>query len=456
MTIGGTPQHILVYGLGRSGLAVATLADRQGHQIRWFDQDQDGPTAQEAIARGWPLEAQPALAHVDVCIAAPGVRWDHPDLVTLRERGTEVIGEIEWVARTTSVPMIGVTGTAGKGTVTRWTEAMLKSASIPASAGGNLDPALSALVHDDLTPKHWFVVEVSSFQLERSPTLHPRVAVITRLGRDHLDRHGDVAHYHAIKRRLLENLTENDVAVLNADDPVQASWFDTAATVHGYSASGEHAAAATIRHGRIVVHEHDLGPIDQLTPQGQHQRENLLAACLAAYAAGATPEAIQRCIPTLDVAAHRHELIAERCGVRFVNDSVASRELAVRAALEAATPPIAWIVGGRDKGSTPEALRDMIPGRVHHMYGIGEAGAAFTSAWSDLAPATVNREPSGREALRQVVREAATMLRDAGGGTVLLAPLAASFDQFKGYEDRGNTFREVVHDLLEEDAWTAC
>ncbi|MDZ7707776.1 MAG: UDP-N-acetylmuramoyl-L-alanine--D-glutamate ligase [Trueperaceae bacterium] len=445
-------MKVLLYGLGRSGLAAGRLLHRQGHEPVWYDQHLEGAGVLEARRAGWRWADDPLASGADLCIAAPGVPIDHPDLVRLRAAGTETIGEVEWVARTVDAPILGVTGTAGKGTVTRWTEAMLHAAGIDAVAGGNLDPALSAVAEPGL----WLVTELSSFQLERCPTLHPRVAVVTVLGRDHLDRHGDLATYHALKRSLLTHLGPDDTAVLNADDPLQDAWGrDTPARVARYGLTSP-TAYARIDVGRVLLGDHDLGPVSALGPPGRHQRSNLLAAAAAAEAAGADPDAIAATIPTLTSAPGRHELVTESCGVRFVDDSIATRELAVAAALEAATPPIAWIVGGRDKGADPDAVRTLVPGRVAQLIGIGEAGPRFVQAFAQEAPGRIVPDADGRAAMAAAVRIGAETVRARGGGTVLLAPLAASFDQFRDHEARGRAFRDAVLALAGEVPWTAC
>lgn len=443
-------MRVLLYGLGRSGLAAGRLLARQGHCPSWFDRREEGDDLHAAEAAGWPRVRDPLAAGAELVIAAPGVPIDHPDLAALRAAGLETIGEVEWVARSVDAPIVGVTGTAGKGTVTRWTETLLRAGGLEAVAGGNLDPALAAVA----APGRWLVAELSSFQLERCPTLHPRIAVVTVLGRDHLDRHGTVERYHAVKRRVLALLGGDDVAILNADDPAQDAWAaGTPARVVRVSTDGR-PAYARLEDGRFRLGGYDLGPESALGPPGRHQRANLLAAAAAAEAAGVPPAAIANVIPRLATAPGRHERVAERCGVRFVDDSIATRELAVAAALEAAEPPIAWIVGGRDKGADPDGVRARVAGRVAEVIGIGEAGARFVATFGDLAPGHVIGAPDGREAMTLAVRRGATTLRGAGGGTLLLAPLAASFDQFRDHEGRGRAFRDAVAALLEEDPWT--
>ncbi|MDZ7802130.1 MAG: UDP-N-acetylmuramoyl-L-alanine--D-glutamate ligase [Trueperaceae bacterium] len=444
-------MRVLVYGLGRSGLAVARLAARQGHQVAYADRRDAGEDIAAAAAEGFVRVPEPAAARADLCIAAPGVPIDHPDLRALRARGTETIGEVEWVARTVDAPMVGITGTAGKGTVTRWTHAIMQRAGMDPVAGGNLGPALAAVA----TPGRWQVAELSSFQLERCPTLSPDVAVVTNLGRDHLDRHGSVDAYHAVKRRITDNLRSSSTLILNADDPAMAAWAEgTPARVVTFSVRGAE-ARARLAGGRLWLGPHDLGPEDALRAPGLHQRANLLAAALAAEAAGVPPATVRDAIPTLTPLPGRHALVAARGGVRFVNDSIATRELAVAASLEAATPPVAWIAGGRDKGADVTALRPLVRERVAVLLGIGEAGPALVDAFADLVPTERIDDADGPTAMAKAVRRGAAWLHP-GGGTVLLAPLAASFDQFADYQARGRAFEDAVDQVLKEAPWTAC
>ena len=448
-----TPEPpVLLYGLGRSGFEAGRLVARQGRAVVWYDAAPDGPAQREAASAGWARTDDPLATAAAVCIAAPGVPIDHPHLRALREAGVETIGEVEWVHRTVDAPIIGVTGTAGKGEVTRWIRDLLVASGRPAEAGGNLGPALAAVA----APGRWLATELSSFMLERCPTLRPRIAAVTVLGRDHLDRHGTVAAYHALKRRLLANLGPDDVAILNADDPAQRDWHENVpARIVRTSADGR-PVHARIERDRFMLGAHDLGPTDALRLPGRHRRANLLTAAAAAEAAGAEPDALRDAVPTLTGQAGRNETIACRLGVRFVEDSIATRELAVDAALEAAEPPIVWIAGGRDKGADPEAVAHRLPGRALHLIGIGETGPALVAALRDRVPGSAFDDPDGRASMRRAVREGAERLRAAGGGTLLLAPLASSFDRYRDHEDRGAAFREAVEELLQEEPWTGC
>lgn len=440
---------VLVYGLGRSGLAAARLAHRQGHRVIWFERRADGPDVREAHAHGWPRCDDPARVHADVCIAAPGVPIDHPDLEALRARGLETIGEVEWVHRTVDAPLLGVTGTAGKGTVTALLAHLLREGGLDAVAGGNLDPALAEVAE----PGRWLVTELSSFQLERCPTLKPRVAVVLNLGRDHLDRHGSVAAYHRAKRAIIAQLGPEDAFVFDADDAVLAEWADgSAGRALGFAL--ERPAAAGERDGWLHLHGEALLPVAELPGQGRHHRANALAAALAAFDVGVPREAIRRGLRGFEGLPGRHALVAERAGVRFVDDSIATRELSVAAALEASRPPVAWIAGGVDKGAELAPLEALVREKVALFVGVGASGPDFAARVRPWCPVHVVREADGAVALREAVARARAAL-GTRGGTVLLAPLAASFDQFDDYAHRGRAFGAAVRAELEDPSWTA-
>ena len=455
-------MRLLVYGLGRSGGAVVRRACAAGSTVGFVDERPVGADVDEALALGAERVADVAAWPADLCVAAPGVPIDHPDLERLRVLGTEVIGEVEWMARAMPARIVGVTGTAGKGSVTRWLTDLLLAAGVDALAGGNLDPALAAVARPDAT----WVVELSSFQLERCPTLRPDVAVILNLGVDHLDRHGDVATYHAAKRTLLANLGPEQAFVFDAGDATLRRWaaatparllpFATSAhAVEQLRAELGIACAASVHVQDDVLRLGDtpLLRATELRVQGRHQHANALAVALVARDLGLGAEAIASGLGAFPGLAGRYTEIGRLAGVRFVDDSIATRELAVAAALETTQAPVVWIAGGVDKGADVEVLAGLVAERVTLMLGIGASGAALcerVGAWTRSERIDAS---DGREALRQAVRRAWEVLSSEHGaaGSVLLAPLAASFDQFRDYRDRGDAFRAaiaaLVHDL---------
>ena len=456
---GGADAAVLVYGLGRSGLAAARLAARQGHAIEFFERRQDGADVEAALAVGARRLGDPLRGRARVCIAAPGVAWDHPDLTVLRERGVEVIGEVEWVWRTIDATYVGVTGTAGKGTTTRWIADTLASAGIDAVAGGNIDPALAEVARPGAT----LVTEMSSFQLERCPTFRPAVAVVLNLGEDHIDRHGSVAAYHAAKHNLVRNLGPGDVFVFNDDDAVARAWAsDSRATTRGFSLEHTADAALDRERGLLLLDGEPLQGVDALQVIGDHQVANALAVALACRALGVGTLQLAAALASFTGLPGRYAHAGRVGDVSFIEDSIATRPLAVRAALAATPGPLVWIAGGQAKGADVSGLHALVGERVALLLGVGDAGPAFADAFAPDTHTRVVDERDGRRAMERAVREAhAYLLRHHGGsGCVLLAPLAASFDQFKDYTDRARAFRDAVEALArdqrrtEEARWT--
>jgi UDP-N-acetylmuramoylalanine--D-glutamate ligase len=442
--------RVLVYGLGRSGMAVSRLLKRQGHEVVFYDAKPEPEQLLELTRLGFEAAADPQGADADICIAAPGVPWQHPDLVALRARGIETIGEVEWVSRTIPATMAGITGTAGKTTVTCWLTEVLQGAGLEARAGGNVDPALSEVAAPGIT----LVTELSSFMLERCPSIKPKVAVLLNLGVDHLDRHGSVAAYHAAKRNLLKNMDANDVFVYNADDPILREWAGACpATTWGYSLKRQ--AEASLLGDMLLLFGERLVSARELKLKGKHNLGNALAVALAASALGVAKGAIVPGLRDFSGVPGRYSVVAEIAGVTFIEDSIATRSLAVKAALEATPAPIVWIGGGLDKGADFEPVEALVREKVVLFIGVGAAGPYFAERLATLTETAVCAGPSGQEALASACRKALATLRAQGGGTVLLSPLAASFDQFRDYAERARVFREVVMALKEEAlAWT--
>lgn len=506
---GETGKPILVYGLGRSGKAVCRLLAAQGQAFVVMDERvaKDPEAARDDVALVTALGGTLVGTHlpaaisagvispsaISTCIAAPGVPWQHPDLVTLRAGGMETIGEVEWVYRTLIAPaklagsdvmFIGITGTAGKTSTTHWTHMLLEHAGKRAFTGGNTGTALADVVLDAgfvANPRALagvtLVTELSSFQLERCPQLRPDIAVILNLGVDHIDRHGNVRDYHLAKKNLLNNLTAEDTFIYNADDPKLAAWAkETPARALGFSSTQQpvhhvdtmvspvrvspvRVSPASRYHayqqeGRLWLEQHPLLDTSELNVQGSHQHHNALAVALVGQVCGLARDTIKQGLQVFMGVPGRYAQVADIAGVRFVEDSIATRTLAVKAALEATAAPIVWLAGGQDKGAETESLRELVRDKVVLLIGIGEAGSTFTEAFADVTIVRVCEEVDGEralaqacywglEALQEVARETPAQRPDTLG-TVLLAPLAASFDQFADYHARAQAFRRVV------------
>jgi len=414
----------LVFGLGRSGMAVLRFLARRGRRACFYDDRPRPGEVAEARRLGFEF-CDPRLIRADLVVAAPGVPLSHPLLEEQAARGAEIIGEVELAWRESRLPLVGVTGTAGKTTTTVYAAELLKAQGLRVRAAGNIDPPLVAVVDEEGLEAA--VVELSSFQLERTREFRPEVAVLLNLGTDHLDRHGGLEAYHSAKLKLLANLTAGEDLVYNAADPKVA------------------AAAAASPARKIPFRP-------AADPRASNARAAALAAAALARRLGLEPdpEELERQALRLPPVPGRFEEIGRVGGVALIDDSIATRTDSVAAALAAAPAPIAWIVGGEDKGADLEPLLPLVSRRVGLVLAIGRDGPRFAEAFSPHAPVRLIDAADGEAALAAAL---AAALEQPGIKSVLLAPLAASFDQFDDYKERSRVFRSVAARLGGE-SWT--
>jgi len=432
-------QDVLVLGAGISGRSAAAFCARLGARVVLADEAaQEYAGAAELpgsvkVHLGTPF---PDPAGFDLVVPSPGIPPER-----YRARARRVWGDIELASRALSVPIAAVTGTNGKSTTVRLLEAMLRAAGLRARAAGNVGDAALGLVGEPLDVA---VLEVSSFQLEAVESFRPRVAVLLNLTPDHLDRHGDLAGYLAAKARIFANQTHEDVAILNADPAFDALAASLRARVLRFTARGAVACGACWD-GEAVCLRLDAEPLriplEGLPRPSGPLRENLLAALLAAQALGAEPRKTLSALAGFRSLPHRTELVAERGGVRFVNDSKATNPGAAVAALALETSPVVWIAGGKDKGLDFAELAEARLAGVRVALLIGAAAPRIAEALAGK----VALESVGT--LEAAVARAATLARS--GDVVLLSPACASFDQFRNFEHRGERFRELVRALGE-------
>ncbi|MBX3026509.1 UDP-N-acetylmuramoyl-L-alanine--D-glutamate ligase [bacterium] len=435
--------HALVIGAGRAGRSCARLLAARGARVRVVERaataarDPAWPDAVELVVGPEDLAA---LAGITLVVPSPGVARDHLLLAAAAARGLPVWSEIELAARFLSCPVLAITGTNGKSTTTTLLGAMLQAAGQRVFIGGNLGTPLADAALD---PRPWdaAVAEVSSFQLEWVPSFAPRVGVLLNLTPDHQDRYPNPADYGAAKANLLRHQSGADVAVLNRDDPwVWEQRHHTRATVLSFGR--EPVEFGTYLDGDAAV-ARNAGPPQRYDLRssplaGAHNRENLLAAITAATAWGTPPEAIRAAIRATTALPHRLELVAERGGVRWYDDSKATNVGAVEKSLDSFPGGIVLLLGGYDKGGDFAALRPRIAARVARTICFGQAGPAIAAQLGgDLSPLVV---PD----LAAAVRHAAAA---RPGQVVVLAPGCASFDEFRDYAERGARFRALVEEL---------
>jgi UDP-N-acetylmuramoylalanine--D-glutamate ligase len=433
-----TGKRVLVLGAGISGRSAAAFCAQQDAQVVLADEQSDarpeGVPVSVTLCLGQPF---PDPADFDLVVPSPGI-----PPARYRARARRVWGDIELAGRALAVPIAAVTGTNGKSTTVRLLEAMLRAAGLRARAAGNVGDAALGLVGEPLDVA---VLEVSSFQLETIESFRPRVAVLLNLAPDHLDRHGDMAGYLAAKARLFENQTQDDVAILNADPALDGLAGSLSARTFRFAVRGTVGGGACWDGDAVLLRME--GTAQRIALEGLPRpsgplRENLLAALLAAVVLGAEPAKALSALGSFRGLPHRCELVAERGGVRWVNDSKATNPSATVPALALATAPLLWIAGGKDKGLDFGALAEAPLRGVRRALLIGAAASRLAEALAGR----VEIEHVGT--LEAAVARAHELARP--GDVVLLSPACASFDQFHNFEHRGERFRELVGALSQE------
>ena len=439
-------KRVLVVGLARTGEAVALFSAGYGASVTVTDEKPESQLSKAAAklrAAGVKLElgahSPDTFLTQDLIVVSPGVPAKLGPLELARAKGIPVWSEIELAWRFLRGKLIAITGSNGKTTTTSLVGHILKTAGIPTLVGGNIGVPLLSLVESS-SDSTVTVAEISSFQLETIEAFRPEIGVLLNLTPDHLDRHASFEEYAAAKMRMFENQLERDAAVLNADDPEVTRRMPARPHVYWFSRQKRVAQGAFLKDDQILF-RHDgteilLARREEIPLRGAHNVENVLAACAAAYLAGAQPAAIAAGVKTFQGVEHRLEFVAEIGGVAFYNDSKATNVDATQKAIEAFPGPLLVILGGKDKGSPYTPLRELLRERARLVLLIGAAAKKIASDLGDAAPL----ERAGT--LDRAVQIA--LERAEPGDTVLLAPACASFDQFENYEHRGRVFKELV------------
>jgi UDP-N-acetylmuramoylalanine--D-glutamate ligase len=403
------PRRALVVGLARSGQAGALALARRGARVVATDRKTDlevGRLEAAGVEVHLGTEEGALLSAVDVVIKSPGVPGENPLVAGARERRLPVWSEVELGYRLLRPrPFVGVTGTKGKTTTTELLAEIFRAAGRPVAVGGNVGRPLTSL---DPPREAWIVSELSSFQLEDVHDLELEVAVLLNLEQDHLDRHGSIESYRAAKLRIFERARHRVVP-------------------RGMGLEGVEFAAD------------DELPAEPRIP-GRHNRANAAAATAAARAAGIDEDAISAGLRRFAGVPHRLELVRERGGVRWVNDSIATNTFAVRHGIDAYDAPVRLILGGRAKGEDFGRFGRELPEHVTAIYLVGEATEELAAAL-DAAGRRYERVDTIAGAVEAAARDARP------GDVVLLSPACASYDQYESFEQRGDDFRRLVEAL---------
>jgi UDP-N-acetylmuramoylalanine--D-glutamate ligase len=376
----------------------------------------------------------------DLVVLSPGIPDTIAPIVEARKKGIPIWSEIELAYHFLKGTLIGITGTNGKSTTTELTGKMLQEGGKRAYVCGNIGKPLIEFCKNS-RPDDFYVIELSSFQLETIVEFRPHIAALLNLAEDHLDRYPSVAPYYQAKMRIFKNQKENDFAVVNYDDPYIRShaesihsnqfWFSR----KEIPPSGIYSQEGLIRviAGASIVN-FNLGKL-----KGVHNLENTLCAASIGLLCGVTNKAMQRAIETFTALHHRMELVDEKNGVQYYDDSKATNVDAVEKSLESFPGNILLIMGGKDKGCDYRVLSDLVKTRVTRLLLIGEARERIASELGNV------REPEFFTTLEEAVKSAAGSAR--AGDVVLLSPACSSFDMFSNYEERGRVFRQAVKNL---------
>ena len=458
-------SHPLVAGAARSGIAAARLLQRHGLDVLVCDR-RPAASAAEAdralealgIERVWGRDDVALLEGRDVVIWSPGIAVDHPLAVAARDRGTPVLSELELGFLAAHAPFIAITGTNGKSTTTDLTGALIAAAGREVAVCGNIGRAVCE-VAEDVSASGLLVAEVSSFQLETVDRLRPFIATWLNLTPDHLDRHGDLDTYGAMKQRLFARQEETDYAVWNADDPGVMGRRCGHGTSLGFSARHRVDEGAWLEDGVITLAwrggSEPLMNASELRLRGAHNRMNVLAALATVLPLEIAPATLREVLRGYRGLEHRLEPVAVVDGVEFVNDSKATNTDSMKVALDSFTRPVVLIAGGRDKGQDFRPLAEQVARTVSHLVLIGEGADHIAAAWPGVPRSRASTLTGAVDRAHELARA------DAGAGdptvaraTVLLSPGCASFDMFQDYEDRGRRFKAEVARLQRMEANT--
>lgn len=447
-------KKTLVLGAGKSGIASAKFIAERGGTVALHDKkpienwSDEAKSLKEKFNVGLIDGNLPSwlLDQIDLVVISPGVPTNTIPARYVDRKDGEVIGEVELAYRFLKGRIVGITGSNGKTTTTTLIGELLKNSGIDTQVGGNIGTPLLDLTAK-ATDDTWTVVELSSFQLETIKDFRPHVAVATNVTPNHMDRYDFFSDYAAAKHRLFMNQTVEDVAILNADDEITASWANgLKAHVSLFSVRKELDEGLFLR-GRDLVSrsggkEKVLTTRDEIFVRGLHNVENVLAAFAAGLACGASPDSMRETVKNFKGVEHRIEFVADIEGVKFYNDSKATSVDATLKALEALSEEAGktvLILGGRGKNAPYAPLVPLIESTVRRLVLIGEDADNIESQLAQHAE--IVRADSMADAVAKSFENAEK------NDSVLLAPACASFDMFKSFEERGTVFKNSVADL---------
>ncbi len=440
-------QRLVILGAGESGLGTAVLGVKQGYDVFVSDggKIKDNYKAQ---LKEWKIEYEEAkhteekILNADVVMKSPGIPEKAEMVKKIRKQGIKIVSEIEFGSWFTNAQIVGITGANGKTTTTALTYHIMKSGGMNVGLGGNIGKSFAYQVATENFD--YYVLEISSFQLDDIEKFRPNVAVLTNITPDHLDRYNyELQNYVTSKFNITKNQNEKDFFIYCADDEITMSNMDkypTQAQKIPFAYDKDFAEGGFVQNENIIINHNQnqfTMSIQELGLSGRHNVYNSLAAGIVANVYGLRKEQIRESLSDMKSLEHRMESVAKVRNIEFINDSKATNVNSTWYALESMNKPIIWIAGGIDKGNDYAVLDPLVKKKVRGMICLGLDNTKLHSAFGKMVDIMVNVTNMG---------DAVRMAYQLGnpGDCVLLSPSCASFDLFENYEDRGKKFKEEV------------
>ncbi|CAN5291930.1 UDP-N-acetylmuramoyl-L-alanine--D-glutamate ligase [soil metagenome] len=443
-------QKIAILGAGESGVGTAILAKKQGFEVfvSDFGKVKDKyKRVLEDLGVEWEEGGHTEMKIIDanVVMKSPGIPEKAPMVKKLVEKGVPVISEIEFASKYTDAKIIGITGSNGKTTTTKWIYHTLKNAGLSVGMAGNVGDSFAKQVAEENF--EWYVLELSSFQLDGIIDFCPHIAVLTNITPDHLDRYDyKIENYIASKFRITKNQTHDDFFIFDGDDQLSLEWLDNneiKAQKLPFSLQNKLKTGAYVEDNNIKIitqNSQFIMPTSSLALEGKHNTKNAMAASTVAQLLRIRKETIRACMENFQGVEHRLEKVLKINNVLYINDSKATNTNATYYALESMESETVWIVGGVDKGNNYAELLPLVNEKVKAIICLGVDNSKIFEAFGNCVEIMAETQ-SMKEAVEMAYKIAEK------GNTVLLSPACASFDLFENYEERGREFKNAVRNL---------
>ena len=443
-------KRLVILGGGESGVGTAILGKQKGWEVFLSDKGSLKPHYRETLNKEgiqWEegTHTEEKILSADVIMKSPGIPDKAPIIKKAHEKGIAVISEIEFASQYTDSLIVGITGSNGKTTTTLLTHHIFKEAGLQVGLGGNIGYSFAELVATENPP--YYVLEISSFQLDSIEHFAPHIAVLLNITPDHLDRYDyKFENYINSKFRIAMNQTENDYLIYDTDDEVITQWLSThtiKSKLIPFSIEKELPQGAFLKDNKIyIMLENQTTEIDveEISLRGKHNIKNTMAASVAARLVNIRNNSLRESLKGFKGAPHRLEEVKVVDGVTYVNDSKATNVNSVFYALDTIKTPIVWIVGGQDKGNDYNSLLPYVHEKVRAIVCLGVDNTPIIQSFYNTIGTLVETR-----SMDEAVKLAQSFAQE--GDTVLLSPACASFDLFKNYEERGDLFKAAVQKL---------